>query len=291
MPALEDEWVQGKLAAFHAKMSSLSYCHCSCCNESFPSLKLTSGDSVCSRCSRDKQEPKLYSAANNMDPGSVPPALQGLTQVEEMLISLVMPIMSVYQLPLGQYGYSGHVINLPQDVASFVCSLPRVPSQLDLVVVCREGAVGSHKDFKVKRSRVLQALQWLMENNRYFCEISLDHAALAQLPENGELPGLSAVTLPNDESGTEPDFEQSEEHDSEQLSSSFVPVAPRQATEREAVEQVVSGEQPVAWLPRGDTPLNEFHSEGYITLAFPTLLLGLQTSLHRACVLSPLVTT
>ena len=153
-----------------------------------------------------------------MDPGSVPLALQGLTQVEEMLISPVMPIMSVYQLPLGQYGYSGHVINLPQDVASFVRSLPRVPSQLDVVVVRREGAAGSHKDFKVRRSRVLQALQWLMENNPYFREISLDHAALAQLPENGELPGLSAVTLPNDESGTEPVLEQSEERDSEQLS-------------------------------------------------------------------------
>ena len=268
MPALEDEWVQGKLAAFHAKMSSLSFTHCSCCNESFPSIKLTSGDSVCSRCSRDKQEPKLYSAANNMDPGSVPLALQGLTQVEEMLISPVMPIMSVYKLPLGQYGYSGHVINLPQDVASFVRSLPRVPSQLDVVVVHREGATGSHKDFKVRRSRVLQALLWLMENNQYFREISLDHAALAQLPEDGELSGLSAVTLPHDESGTESDFE---ECDSEQLSSSFVPAAPRQATEQEAVEQVVSGEQPVAWPPHGDTPLNEFHSEGYITLAFPTL--------------------
>ena len=29
-------------------------------------------------------------------------------------------------------------------------------------------------------------LLWLMENNRYFCDISLDHAALVQLPENGE---------------------------------------------------------------------------------------------------------
>ena len=65
-------------------------------------------------------------------------------------------------------------------------------------------------------------------------------------------------------------LEQSEDG-SEQLSSSFVPAAPRQATERETVEQVVTGEQPVAWPPRGDTPLNEFHSEGYITLAFPTL--------------------
>jgi len=87
-----------------------------------------------------------------MDPGSVPPTLQGLTQVEEMLISPVMPIMSVYRLPLGQYGYSGHVVNLPQDVASFVHSLPRTPSQLDVVVVRREGAAGSHKDFRVRRS-------------------------------------------------------------------------------------------------------------------------------------------
>ena len=110
----------------------------------------SSGGSVCSRCSRDKQEPKLYSAANNMDTGSVPPAIQGLTQVEEMLISPVMPIMSVYQLPLGQCGYSGHVINIPQDVASFVRSLSHMPSQLDVVVVRREGAAGSHKDFKVR---------------------------------------------------------------------------------------------------------------------------------------------
>ena len=98
------------------------------------------------------------------------------------------------------------------------------------------------------------------------------------------------MTLPH-ESGTESDFERSKGHDSEQLSSSFVPAAPQQATEQEAVEQVVSDEQPVAWPPRGDNPLNGFHSEGYITLAFPTLLLGLRTSLHCTCTLSPLVTT
>ena len=46
------------------------------------------------------------------------------TQVEEMLISGVLPIMSLYRLPHGQYGYSGHVINLPQDVGSFANTLP-----------------------------------------------------------------------------------------------------------------------------------------------------------------------
>jgi hypothetical protein len=40
--------------------------------------------------------------------------LQGLTQVKEILVSAAMPIMSIYRLPHGQYGYSGHVINLPQ---------------------------------------------------------------------------------------------------------------------------------------------------------------------------------
>ena len=60
---------------------------------------------------------------------------QGLTQVEEMLISAVLPIMSLYKLPHGQYAYSGHVINLPQNVALFANSLPRLPSELDVIVV------------------------------------------------------------------------------------------------------------------------------------------------------------
>ena len=57
-----------------------------------------------------------------------------------MLISVVLPIMSLYRLPHGQYVYSGHVIKLPQDVASFVNSLSRLPSELDIIVVQKEGA-------------------------------------------------------------------------------------------------------------------------------------------------------
>ena len=49
----------------------------------------------------------------------------------EMLISAVLP-MSLYKV------YSGHVINLPQDVASFANSLPRLPSELDVVIVRKE---------------------------------------------------------------------------------------------------------------------------------------------------------
>ena len=88
---------------------------------------------------------------------------QGLTQVEEMLISAVLPIMSLYKLPHGQYAYSGHVINLPQDVASFANCFPRLPSELDVIIVRKEGANNSHRDFRVRRAAVLHALQWLVE--------------------------------------------------------------------------------------------------------------------------------
>jgi len=46
-----------------------------------------------------------------------------------------MPIMSIYRLPLGQYGYTGHIINLPQDVVTFAHSLPRLLSEVDVLIV------------------------------------------------------------------------------------------------------------------------------------------------------------
>ena len=134
---------------FHSKLANCSFYECATCLESFPALKARR-TSECAHCTRDKK--KRFSHDNGMDPGPVPPQLQGLTQVEEMLISAVMPMMSLYRLPLGQYGYSGHVVNLPQDV---VTSLPRLPSgiHVDVILVCKEGASETHKDFRVHASK------------------------------------------------------------------------------------------------------------------------------------------
>ena len=84
-----------------------------------------------------------------------------------MLVSAIMPVMSIYRLPLGQYGYTGHVINLPQNVVSFAYSLPRLPSELDVLVV-RKDSEQSHRDFHVRRTVVHGALTWLLENNKYY---------------------------------------------------------------------------------------------------------------------------
>ena len=70
-----------------------------------------------------------------------------------MLISQVLPVMSIYRLPHGQYAYSGHILNLPQDVNSFVKKLPSSPSDLNVIIVKKEGAAESNKDFRVSSTK------------------------------------------------------------------------------------------------------------------------------------------
>ncbi len=68
----------------------------------------------------------------------------------------------------------GQVINLTQDVSTFARSLPHHPHKLDVVVVRREGSAGTHRDFRVRRSVVLRALQWLQSNNPHYKNVPLD---------------------------------------------------------------------------------------------------------------------
>lgn len=66
--------VRSKMSKFHADLASIEVSRCTTCSEGFLGLRLHSHE--CQRCSRDKHIPKLYSSANNMDPGPVPPQLQ-----------------------------------------------------------------------------------------------------------------------------------------------------------------------------------------------------------------------
>ena len=228
-----------------------------------------------------------------------------------MLVSAVMPIMSIYRLPQGQYGYSGHIINLPQDVASFANSLPRLPSELDVIIVRKEGTDQSHRDFHVRRNVVHQALQWLIMHNKYYRanNVCIDGNALDQLPEDGNLAQLRVIAIdsptmdsptstaststssPAPITSTSPDdviptcnsglVDEPYNSYSAHLPQSFVPTAVRSMTEQEAmvksVEERQSSSSPspssatLMWPSIGGMPINEFTTEGYFTCAFPTL--------------------
>ncbi|KAJ7347065.1 hypothetical protein DFH08DRAFT_668232, partial [Mycena albidolilacea] len=71
---------------------------------------------------------------NQMDPG--PAAnLPNLTQIEEMIISPVHALVSLYQVRGGQFKYSGHCCNFACDTAVFHNKLPLLPEECDVIIM------------------------------------------------------------------------------------------------------------------------------------------------------------
>ena len=196
------------MQAFHTNPYKWNLQQCSICREVWPVRSKTaefhrSVQTVqeCLHCQRDKYIPKKFSKANNMDPGKVPQCLQGLTQVEEMLIARVSPIMLLYRKHGGQRGYKGHILNLSQDIQSLVDKLPQDISNLPIVIPRRVGTNDTYSDFKVHKHKILTALQWLKQHNPFYKSITIDYKMIDTLPEDG-VPEKLIHSAENTESDT-----------------------------------------------------------------------------------------
>jgi hypothetical protein len=189
-PLHELEFVQNEMYSFHLDQEHLEHRQCTTCKEAWPTRQnLVSEVYICYRCKRDKKSPlKKFSAENDMDPGTVPEQLRGLTQVEEMLISRVCAIMRVYRKHGGQRGYKGHVLNLPQDIQSFLNRFPSRVADLPVLIVRIHGAEDTHRDFTVRRHKVLEVVLWLKTNNTFFKDIEMYLFIYLALPTRAGSP-------------------------------------------------------------------------------------------------------
>ena len=73
--------IHSKMKSFHSRLLALEASKCATCLENFPGLSVSAvscdtNNVECIRCKQDKHVPKLYSFANNMDPGCLPTQLQ-----------------------------------------------------------------------------------------------------------------------------------------------------------------------------------------------------------------------
>lgn len=102
-----------------------------------------------------------------MDPCEQPNVLQLLTQVEDMLIAHVNPILQVTHAHCGQYKYSGHTISFPQDITTITKYFPHKIKYLDLIIVLRTNRHGKHYDFYVSRSHVQNVLAYKIQYDPY----------------------------------------------------------------------------------------------------------------------------
>ena len=68
--------VRQKMRSFHSALVAAQFHQCDICLEKFPSVSIITraeGSGQCRKCFMDKHIPKVYSPANNIDPGAVPP--------------------------------------------------------------------------------------------------------------------------------------------------------------------------------------------------------------------------
>ena len=115
-----------------------------------------------------------------------------------MLIARALPIMRVYIKPGGQRGYSGHCINLAQNVTELATSLPRYPKDLAVIIVNIRGRDNTFKHVTVRKQNVHNALIWLINNNPHYSELTMNEDALNLLPENGVPSELMTVETDDD---------------------------------------------------------------------------------------------
>ena len=96
-----------------------------------------------------------------------------------------------------------------------------------------------------------------------------------QLPQDGDLSTLTSVHA--DSPSTEQRAQSSEEDPYEAyLMQPFIPNAVRSQTEQEIIRESIQNRQThvssstLMWPTIGRTPINEFTTEGYFSMAFPT---------------------
>ena len=277
-PIHEQKWAIKNMQSFHNSMKFKIH-RCNICFEAWPlsEKSKTKEPYICSRCVRDKNAVKKFSVQNNMIPSQVPIELQGLTQLEEMLIARVFPVISVYTKPGGQKAYKGHCINFSQDIQELADSLPRYPKELPVIVVSVLGKDNISKDLTVRRQKVSCALHWLVQHNPLYKEVTIDFECLESLPSEGipcDLPHINVTE--NVQSDTiDPDrgpidVNEIPLNEETELSSTILNPINLKPQKQLITDELLQNKK-INWPSQNASPLNEFKIEYLATMAFPTL--------------------
>ena len=280
--------IMDSIRAFELQQMSYTISHCSTCHERRIQMDMNA-ENTCKRCIQDKNEIKMFSADNNMDPKTPPPQLQNLTLIEQQLISRLAPVINIHMLKHGGIAANGHCVTFPQDVNEPSQILPLLPKDIKIIRVRRKGSNETSKDFNVRRSVVENALHWLKNNNPAYSDITISQQRLNDLPENGE---LNIETLDTNNDSVQPSHndkgpapQQVDPGIVDSCTASCVGLPPVNVNIREEVEGIVEkivgpnhGKVTesrkyvtIPWPTNNNIPLSEFTTMYFFTMAFPCL--------------------
>ena len=112
----------------------------------------------------------------------VPEELQGLTRLECRCIGLRIPFMMLQALRKGGLGQiHGPCVNVPATLEPIAKVLPRVPENIDLVLLKFKRMITYKSNYMcdyIRPQKVMITLLWLKENNPHYSHVEIDHAWL-----------------------------------------------------------------------------------------------------------------
>ena len=117
---------------------------------------------------------------NNMHFLPIPPFLQNLTTIEQLMIRRIITFMQVHTLKYGMLASNGHAVSIPQDMKKYD-QLPLLPKEVGVILV--RNNKNSSKRYLAKRQRVQDALEGLVYGFPCGGLESVDHVADAHLYE------------------------------------------------------------------------------------------------------------
>ena len=149
----------------------------SCRQDLLPSELVEMSNIVtCSRCSTSLRKRKVPSQAywNNMDITPIPPEIASLSDVEQCLLTRIIPFLKIIKVQnrFSQNWCKGQVVLFAQDVVEIAEQLPLPLCSAGLVVVVetREN-LQQHRQFNINIERVKNALQWLLLHNSLYQDV------------------------------------------------------------------------------------------------------------------------
>jgi hypothetical protein len=130
----------------------------------------------------------------------IPEELACLREGEKLMIQMVSPYVPLRFLKGGAHGCKGHVCSFPQSVEEVVHELPRKKVEAIKVVRSAMNQAGETEDtiFRIRRSKVLDALRWLKKYNLVYKDICINETNLDWM--EGSAEAELEVTV-RDESG------------------------------------------------------------------------------------------
>ncbi|CAG9773736.1 unnamed protein product [Ceutorhynchus assimilis] len=143
---------------------------------------------LCHRCNKhvtsNNNTPPSKAYWNNLDPGIIP---EVINQPEQRLLSRIIPFTKVVKFDgtFGQYGFRGQAVLFAQDIFEVTEKLPnmlpRSTDSIGMIVVSEHlQNLNITREFPVSRTRVYEALQWLVTNNPLYKDVVVDSGVQLQ---------------------------------------------------------------------------------------------------------------